>query len=273
MRKFTVILSAAVMALATVVSMSPAQAANYHVTASVSTSSAQSGEGPVIAGQLTPATPGKVVHLQYYYNGDWRTVETTSTNPDGSYTDLISSDDLGYAVGALKFRAKVVGADGIGTGASPTITKTIYGWQRLAYVTAIYGNSRRYVDGEGDLTVNGHSTASQEGWQITNPLVNQISTRYTKWNLQEKCIRLIGFAGIDDYASDVGAQGRLLIGLDGTSHDYDRTFDKNELAYLDKNLYKSKYLTFKGYKLNSAATRIGVGDPKVLCSKALPMSN
>ena len=269
MRRFTVVLSAVVVALVPVVTMSPAEAAPYRVTASISTSSAQSGQGPVIKGSLSPATPGKTVYVQRYIGGTWTTIDTSTTDADGRYVERVSPTELGYQVGSMTFRAKVIGSGSTSSGASSPVTKTIYGWQPLAYMTAIYGNGRRFFDGEGEFQVD--DVYTDEGWHILDPLIGQISDRYTKWNLEEKCIHLRGFAGIDN-GSAVGAQGRLVISLDGTSHDYARTFDRNELAILDKPLYKTHYMAFKGYRLNSNATVVGVGRPAVLCSKIFPTS-
>lgn len=268
MRKSTAILSAAVVALTTAISMSPAHAAALQVTASITTSSAQSGYGPIVTGQLTPAFSGRTVYIQRYYSDSWHTVATTTTNGSGAYYEHVTFDELNYKVGALKFRAKVLGYSGYTADASPSITKTIYRWQSLAYMDATYGDSRRYVDGNDEFTVDGSS--ADDSWQIKNPLEDEVSTRYTKWNLQEKCIRLQGFAGIDDYDSAEAAQGRLLVGIDGTAYDGALTLDKYEYAWIDKDLRKTNYLTLKGYKLNSYATTIGMGEPEVNCSKNLP---
>ena len=60
MRKFTIILSAAIVALTTAVTTSPAQATSYKVAASISTASAQSGDGPYMRGTLKPPTRARV---------------------------------------------------------------------------------------------------------------------------------------------------------------------------------------------------------------------
>ncbi|MDR7085623.1 hypothetical protein J2X11_000462 [Aeromicrobium panaciterrae] len=261
MRKSTAILSAAVMALATAVTMSPAEAASYDVSASISTSSAQSGDGPFIKGSISPAHSGKTVLLERYYSGAWHTLADTSTNSSGRYGVRLSPDDLDYNLGSMKFRARLYTPN---TGKSSTVTKTIYGWRHLAYMTASSGDSLRFWDGGGELTVDGVYT--DEGWHAGH--LDGEGIGYTKWNLQEKCIRLQGFAGLDDDGSSTGAIGKLYIGLDGTSHDYDRTFDKFEYAELNKSLYKTHYMTFKSKRLNlDENTVVGVGYPRVLCSK------
>jgi hypothetical protein len=270
MRKSTAILSAAVVALTTAISMSPAHAAALQITASISTESAQSGYGPVVTGQLTPGYSGRTVYIQRYYSDAWHTIDTTVTNGSGAYYEHVEFNELNYKVGALKFRAKVLGYDGYTADVSPTITKTIYRWQSLAYMDATYGDSRRYFDGNDEFTVDG--TTADDSWQIKNPIEDEVGTRYTKWNLQERCIRLRGFAGIDDYDSHASAQGRLLVGIDGTTYDGALTLDKYEYVYIDKDLHKTNYLTFKGYKLNSYATTVGIGEPEVNCSKNLPQN-
>ncbi len=260
MRKSTAILSAAVMALATAISMSPAQAASFSVSASISTSSAQSGLGPYIKGSISPAR-SRVIKLQRYYSGAWHTIETTTSSSDGKYGKRLAPDDLNYAIGSLKFRALLDSPD---TGKSSTITKTIYGWRSLAYMIASTGNSYRYFDDGPHLTVDG--IAGQEGWLSAIDGVG-----YTKWNLQEKCIRLRGFAGLDDETSGTASLAKLYIGLDGTSHDYDRTFSQYEFADLDKPLYKTHYLSFKAKRIDlDENAPLGVGEPRVLCSKELP---
>lgn len=262
MRKLTVILSAAIVALTTVVTMSPAHAA-YSVSASISTSSAQSGDGPYIKGSISPARKDRLVLLQRYYSGAWHTIETTSTNSDGKYGKRLAPDDLNYALGSLKFRAVL---NEPYTGKSSTVTKTIYGWRHLAYMNAVSGDSLRFWDGGGELTVD--DVYTDEGWHAGH--LDGEGIGYTKWNLEEKCIRLTGFAGLDDFESSTGAIGKLYIGLDGTSHDYDRTFDKYEYAELNKNLYKTHYMSFKSKRLNlDENTVVGVGYPRVLCSKDL----
>ncbi|MDR7085627.1 hypothetical protein J2X11_000466 [Aeromicrobium panaciterrae] len=268
MRKSTVILTAAIMALATVVSMSPAQAAAYQVTASISTVSAQSGDGPYFTGAISPGTPGKTVYLQRYYSGGWHTEATTSTDSDGDFAGLVSSEDLGFKVGSMKFRAKVIGSGSYTSGASSSITKTIYGWQSLAYMDAIYGDSRRYFDGNDEFTVD--ETTADDSWQIKDPQVGVIGTRYTKWDLQKKCIKLQGFAGIDDFDSVPGAEGRFIISMDGTAHDTGENYVLGDIRHLEEPLYNTQYLALKAYKNNGNATTIGVGEPEVLCSKKLP---
>ncbi|WP_332644907.1 hypothetical protein [Aeromicrobium sp.] len=268
MRKSTAIVSAAIVAAIPVAIMSPAEAAPYQVTASISTSSAQSGLGPVIRGSISPDTAGKTVHLQRYISGTWTTVDTTLTDADGEYAERVTPAELDYKIGSLKFRAKVVGSGGYTSGASPTVTKTIYGWQSLAYMDAIYGDSRRYVDGNDEFFADEES--ADDSWQIKDPLVGQVSTRYTKWDLQEKCIRLRGFAGIDDFESVPGAIGRFIISIDGTSNDSAENYALGSVEFLYEPLYKTRYLALKAYKLNGNATVIGVGEPEVLCSKYLP---
>ncbi|MDR7085626.1 hypothetical protein J2X11_000465 [Aeromicrobium panaciterrae] len=269
MRKSTVILSAAVMALATAISMSPAQAAAFQVTASISTSSAQSGDGPIITGQLTPAVVHKV-YLQRYYSDAWHNVATTFTNGSGQYIRHVTSSELGYKVGSLKFRAKVL-ADGgpYSADGSPSVTKTIYGWQSLAYMDAMSGASYRYVDGNDEFVADEYT--ADDSWQIKSPNIGTVGTRYTKWNLQEKCIRFQGFAGIDDDESVPGAVGRFIVSIDGTSHDTAENYGPNVADFFDVPIYKTHYLALKAYKLNGNATVIGVGEPEVLCSKKLPV--
>ena len=268
MRKFIVILLAAVVAVLPIAVMSPAHAAAYQVTASISTSSAQSGDGPVVTGSISPATPGKVVYLQRYYSGAWHTLDTTTTDGAGQYSKHLSNADLNYKIGALKFRAKVVGSGSYSSGASSTVTKTIYGWQSLAYMDATYGDSRRFVDGNSWVTIDGNF--ADDGWRTDNPPVGTVGTRYTKWNLQEKCIRLRGFAGIDDDDSDVGAVGRFILSLDGTANDYARDFSLGQVEFVDRQLHKTQYLAVKAYRQNSIDTAVGFGEPEVLCSKYLP---
>src|SRR4051794_28226895 len=110
MRKFIVILSAAIVALTTAVTMSPAQAGGYTVSASISTSSAQSGEGPVIKGSLSPATPNKLVYLDRYVGGAWTNIDTDTTDSNGKYAERLTLDELGYDVGSMKFRTRVYNA-------------------------------------------------------------------------------------------------------------------------------------------------------------------
>ncbi|MDR7085625.1 hypothetical protein J2X11_000464 [Aeromicrobium panaciterrae] len=267
MRRSTAILSAAVVALTTAISMSPAHAAAFHLTASISTPSAQWGDGPIMDGQLTPVYSGRTVYLQRYYSDSWHTVDTTLTDDSGNYHEHLTPDELKHKVGSMKFRARVLGHDGYTADSSPTVTKTIYGWQSLAHIDATYGDSRRFVDGEDQLVVN--FQVADRSWQVKNPLVNEVGRRYTKWNLQEKCLQLRGFAGIDD-DSNASAQGRVLIGIDGTAYDDVYSFSPHDYQPLDKNLHKTKYLTFKAYKLNEYATTVGVGVPEVNCSKKLP---
>ncbi|MDR7085622.1 hypothetical protein J2X11_000461 [Aeromicrobium panaciterrae] len=259
MRKSTAILSAAVMALATAVSMSPAQAASYDVSASISTSSAQSGDGPYIKGSISPAR-SKAIKVQRYIGGNWQNIKSATTNGDGKYGTRLSPEYLDGALGSLKFRVVL---DSPNTGKSGTVTKTIYGWRHLSDMTASSGDSFRFYDDGVHLTVDGHD--ADDGW------ISAIDgVAYTKWNLQEKCIKLTGFAGLDDYTSDTASLAKLYIGLDGTSHDYDRTFSQYETATLDKSLYKTHYLTFKAKRIEiDENAPLGVGYPRVLCSKDL----
>lgn len=268
MRKIFVVLAVASVAIAPVMVMSPAQAAPYQVTASISTSSAESGLGPVIRGSISPDTAGKTVHLQRYISGTWTTIDTALTDADGEYAERVTPAELGFKVGSLKFRAKVVGAGSYSSGASSTVTKTIYGWQSLAYMDAIYGDEGRYFDGNDEFFVDGES--ADDSWQIRDPLVGVVGDRYTKWNLQKKCIKMQGFAGIDDFESVPGAEGRFIISLDGTVHDSAENYVLGDIRHLEEPLYKTQYLALKAYKLNANATAVGVGEPEVLCSKKLP---
>ena len=211
---------------------------------------------------------GKTVHLQRYISGTWTTVDTTLTDADGDYAERVTPAELDYQIGSLKFRAKVVGSGSYSSGASSTVTKTIYGWQSLAYMDATYGDSRRYFDGNDDFSADGEY--ADDAWQIKDPQVGVVGTRYTKWNLQKKCIRMRGFAGIDDTDSVAGAVGRFIISLDGTSHDSAENYGYGEVEFLDEPLYKTQYLALKAYKINGLATTVGVGEPEVLCSKYLP---
>ena len=262
MRKFIVILSATIVALTTAVTMSPAQAASFSVSASITTSSAQSGDGPYIKGSISPAR-ARAIKIQRYVEGAWHTIETTTSNSAGKYGKRLSPDDLNYDLGSMKFRAIL---DAPNTGKSSTVTKTVYGWQHLGYVIAESGNPHRFVDGNHELTVDTNFYAD-EGWRSADDGVG-----YTKWNLQEKCLKLRGFAGIDDFESSTGAVGRLYVGQDGTSYDYVRTFDQYEVKVFDTlNLHKTHYLSFKSKRLNlDENTVVGVGEPEVLCSKYLP---
>lgn len=223
-----------------------------------------------MVGQLTPAYSGRTVYLQRYYSGDWHTVYTATTDGAGHYDQQIPPEEYGSKVGSLKFRAKVLGYNGYSADASPSITKTIYGWQSLAYMDATYGDSRRYFDGNDEFVVDEYT--ADDSWQIKNPLVGEVSTRYTKWNLQEKCIRMQGFAGLDDDGSVPGAVGRFIVSLDGTSHDTAENYGPGVADFFDVPIYKTKYLALKAYKLNGNATVIGVGEPEVLCSKKLPVN-
>ena len=266
MRKSTVILSAAIVALTTAISMAPAQAGGYTVSASISTTSAQSGDGPVIKGSLSPATPNKLVYLDRYVDGAWTNVTTDYTDSSGKYAERLTRAELDYDLGSMKFRTRVYNAANTKY-VSSTVTKTIYGWINLAYIIASEGNSSRFVDGNHELTVDTNYYAD-EGWRS-----NEEGVGYTKWNLQEKCLKLRAFAGLDDYESTTGAIGKLYVGQDGTSYDYSKTLEQGQVKVFDTlNLHKTHYLSFKSKRLNlDENTIVGVGEPEVLCSKHLPM--
>lgn len=268
MRKLPVLLSTAAIALLPVAVMSPAQAASFSVSASISTSSAQSGDGPYIKGTISPRR-SRVINLQRYYSGAWHTIETTTSNSDGTYGKRLTPDDLDYAIGSLKFRAVVGSPD---SGKSSTVTKTIYGWQELAELTSTSDNSSRYYDGGNGngfgLVVNG-KVAGDDAWVSKDPFGGE-GVGKTVWNLNEKCIKLRGFAGIDDVESTTGAVGILKILIDG-SGDYARTFDKFERATLNMSLNKTSKLTIASNRLNlDENTVVGVGEPEVLCRVYLP---
>lgn len=272
MRKFTVILSAAIVALTTAVTMAPAQAAAYKVTASISTGSAQSGDGPYMRGTLKPAHSGKDVRLQWWDGDSWNTAETVSTDSDGKFKGRISVNVL-QKLGSNKFRAKL--ATAAGTGTSNTVTKTIYGWLPLAELVPMTDESDRYYDGGTfTFTVDGVQ-AGDDGW-LNDDAGDGFGAGYTKWNLQEKCIKLAGFAGIDD-SSGTGALGKLYINQDGTKYDYSRTFDLYEFKDFGPsplNLHLTHYLSFKSKRLNlDESTIVGVGEPQVLCKKVLPFDS
>ena len=125
----------------------------------------------------------------------------------------------------------------------------------------------RFVDGNHELTVDTNYYAD-EGWRS-----NEEGVGYTKWNLQEKCLKLRAFAGLDDYESTTGAVGKLYVGQDGTTYDYTKTLQQYQVKVFDTlNLHKTQYLSFKSKRLNlDENTVVGVGEPEVLCSKHLPM--
>lgn len=265
MRKFTVILSAAIVALTTAVTMSPAEAGSYKVTASITTSSAQSGDGPVIKGSLSPATPNKLVYLDRYVDGSWTNIATDTTDSSGRYAERLTHEELEYDLGSMKFRTRVYNTAGTRY-VSSTVSKTIYGWLNLSYIYATSGDSLRFVDGNRELTVDTNYYAD-EGWRS-----NDEGVGYTKWNLQEKCLKLRAFAGLDDYDSSTGAIGRLYVGQDGTKYDYTKTLYQYQVKVFDTlNLHKTQYLSLKSKRLNlDENTVVGVGEPEVLCSKYLP---
>jgi predicted heme/steroid binding protein len=275
MRKSTVILLAAGVALTTAISMSPAQAGGYTVSASISTSSAQSGEGPVIKGSLSPATPNKLVYLDRYVDGAWTNVTTDYTDSSGKYGERLTLAQLNYDLGSMKFRTRVYNTANTKY-VSGTVTKSIYGWLPLAELHPYYDVSDLYWDGgTHTFTVDGVQ-AGDDGW-MNDDIEGGFGVGLTKWNLQEKCIKLRGFAGIDD-ESGSGGIGKLYIGQDGTSYDYSRSFslgDFKDFGPSPLNLHLTHYLSIRSKSLTPDDDNVivGVGEPEVLCKKILPFDS
>lgn len=272
MRKFTVILSAAIVALTTAVTMSPAQAAPYQVTASITTSSAQSGDGPVIKGSLTPATPNKVVSLQRYIGGTWTTIETTTTNSDGKYVKRLSRSDLDYDLGSMKFRAKVLATGSTSAGASSSVTKSIYGWLELTELATVSDVSDMYYDGGSrTLTQDGHQSGD-DAW-VNNNADDGFGYGRTEWDLKSSCLKVAGRAGLDD-ESGTGAVGKFSI-YTVDSGDTVKRYSKNFIGgdSLNKvvDLHLDDRLVMKSSRVDEDdSTIVGFGEPEVLCKRELP---
>lgn len=269
MRKLAVILSTAAVALLPIAVMSPAQAATYSVSIKLSkttTTSAPDGTGVTLSGSISPKTSGKAVTIQKYSGGTWKTIWTVTTGSTGKWSKTF----IPTSTGAIKFRAATAKKGSTKAGTSKSVTLTVYSWLQLAELAPTSDSSDRYYDGGSDLTFTVDGVQAGDDAWVNNDVFGGEGIGKTIWNLKEKCIRLRGFAGIDDDNSSTGAIGRLKILIDG-SGDYARDFDNFEYADLYLDLDKTSKLTIASNRLNpDENTVVGIGEPEVLCSAILP---
>lgn len=189
-------MAAAVVAL----SITPALAAAYKVTATAP-STADVGALFKVKGK---SSAGKTLSIQLRSGSSWKTVSTVKTASNGTYTRSVKM----ASVGAKKYRVVAPAKGAVKTGVSPTLTVTGFTWLPLAkqsHVTYTSDGSTVFTDvvGRVGATSYSHSILTRGSSGVTSYF--NVDGRCDKLNLGLGLdSRFPGSVGTTTYAGGFG---------------------------------------------------------------------
>lgn len=261
MRTLGAAVAAVVVGLVSVMIASPAQAASYSISASLSKTWMTQSTTVEISGKLSPATPNKTVTIQRFKNGEWVTSTTKKTNSSGKYKATLKPNQFGTA----SYRVLTAAKGSTAKGKSKVVSVDVYTWFDLAEIATVTDDSRLYFDGGSDiqLLIDGEEFGD-DGWAS-----NEDGAGYTKWDLGGACKKITGFAGLDDNESDPAGLGRFKIDFAGPG-DYNDVFGDGDGTTVSRNINDTEVLKITSVHENEENATVGYGQPRVFCMEDLP---